>query len=951
MYGVKTKMNLNRMKSIFAAGIGILIAAGSFAQVPAPEAAANLERTTKANKNIVLSKDLEVPYISTYYVEPNVLTTQDVKISFYVTDWHQSEYRLQDKSHRFNAFLQITDSQKNTRQMQLKNIPAGDHSFAVGKLPEGDYQIRLYAIDKYRRYSPSIFHEFRVRKTFEIPADAVYKMTPDDLRKYRIFPRGNYGSLHFVDATGKNEAETKAIVEAAAANVKVEPYKYVVVVGGSKAPADLLIGKKCGAYNLPVPEWLPNHYSRRTAKVIYAPGYRKEYVEQQSVETGKGINQFLKDLSEKGVRKVVFLPGTYRISHKTPINIPSNMTVDLNRSTIKMNECTEKGAIMVRILNCYDSHMVNGIVEGDYFEHDYSINKSSEWLNGIEIVGESKYCSFNNMIVRFITGYGVCNGFHGVDGDGFSGLKFTPGTINRYTGKEIKKAGLQISQMVSIKKLKQKFGYFTVSRFLGYQGMAMDDWNLMYHFFDSEKKYLETIDGEQYRRVRPPENAEFVRVTVWAAGEIRKGEHIVTNYFRTPQNCAFENIYVQNARCVGIAPSAMYNMKFANITVTRSGENLARCAFDAEDGWDMMQDVWLYRLRFIGNPNNELLTCAGHNFVFEENEANLHLWSRTASYVIRNNKFKSANFGYANRKRTRLVRIENNTYSGTQIYGEGREGIKPAELMNAYRQELAGKSRTLDSNWMIFARGNFSGGGVVTNGAGALYGSDLKEMPKSARFNLLMSRLRNTSLTWLANSNFVNCIIEDCHFSMFKASKKIVGCKIKNTGFQLSQGTHLILENCTLENVELYHGYWITPCKVTLKNCIVKNKDKALFRTPAYSTDVMTIENCLIDTGSAPMFNMYDTRAQKTDNLVGTINIEKSQILNTSGFIVRARGKNNQKVINFNIDGVRFPGKIVDEPSPKWKINVSPMAAFKSVHRGWDPRIEPLILELVGEKK
>ena len=947
-----------RNKLLLLCTAGIFCAGTLSAQVPAPEAAENMENVTEAGEGVVLSRTLEVPFISIYYVQPDVLTADDVKITFYVSDWHQSEVRLQDKSKRFNAFLSITDKQNRVRKFNLKDIPAGDHTFPVGKLPEGDYTLRLYARDVQGRYSPSIYHEFRVRKTYEIPADKIYKMIAADLKKYGICNTGDYGVFHYVDATGKDEPATKAIVEAAAAKLTAPDGKYLVIVGAEKTPADLLIGKQCGAYDLPTPEWLPNSFSRKTAKILYSPSYNMEKVEAESVQTGNGINQFLADMSAAGYRKVVFLPGVYRISESTTVSLPDNMTVDLNGATLKMNRGANKKTIMVRIRNKYDTHLENGMIEGDYFEHDYIAAPKPEWVHGIGITGESKYCSFKNLVVRYITGYGVVNGFGGADFEGFSVLKFTPGTLDRTTGNAKAMEGLKISQMVPVGVLKKKFGYITASRCLGYQGMAMDEWNLMFHFFDKNKKYLETIDGEQYRRVLVPEKAEYVRVTVWAAGEITE-KRFRLNFFKTPQNCSFENILIQNVRCVGMAPSAMYNHKIANCTFTRSGEQAARCAFDAEDGWDMMQDVWIYRNRFTGNPFNELLTCAGHNFVIEENEAKLSFWSRTNSYVIRNNKVKTAKFGYAGRTRTRLVRIEdNNTYRGQITYGEDRGGLEPVDLMKLYAAELAGNGKVMDGRWMLFARGNFSGGGIRTCTYGALYGSDLKKMPVNAQFNLLMSRLSDTTLNWLAKSNFANSIIENCIFTLGRdATKTIYGCKIRNTEIRLSGDSHLILENCTLENVTLQYGHWVHPGKITLKNCIVKNKDRALFRVPSYSLGTITIENSLIETGTAPAFNMYDTRPQKTDVHPGQLLCRHSELINTAGCIVTIRKKKpsemSQKAITCNLDNVSFTGAAVDNPTPNWKTNTLPAAEspFKTVPRGCMPDLEQKIRNLIAEQK
>ena len=117
------------------------------------------------------------------------------------------------------------------------------------------------------------------------------------------------------------------------------------------------------------------------------------------------------------------------------------MTLDLNGATLKLNGNTEQSATMVEIKNCYDSHMVNGIVEGDYFEHDYSVNKHSEWVCGLSISGDSKYCSYKNLVVRFITGYGVTNGLGKIVFKGFSQLKFYPGTMSRKNGKRVAKEG------------------------------------------------------------------------------------------------------------------------------------------------------------------------------------------------------------------------------------------------------------------------------------------------------------------------------------------------------------------------------------------------------------------------------------------------------------------------------------------------------------------------------
>ena len=131
-------------------------------------------------------------------------------------------------------------------------------------------------------------------------------------------------------------------------------------------------------------------------------------------------------------------------------------------------------------------------------------------------------------------------------------------------------------------------------------------------------------------------------------------------------------------------------MKIANCTIVRSGETLAKCAFDAEDGWDMMQDVWIYRNRFVGNHHNGLLTCAGNNFVIEENQAkDLYLWSRTNNYVVRNNTFHHAFLGYASRIRTGYCRVNNNKLEALSLGDNGNYDTRKA--FEQFEKEMQGK--------------------------------------------------------------------------------------------------------------------------------------------------------------------------------------------------------------------------------------------------------------------
>ena len=118
-----------------------------------------------------------------------------------------------------------------------------------------------------------------------------------------------------------------------------------------------------------------------------------------------------------------------------------------------------------------------------------------------------------------------------------------------------------------------------------------------------------------------------------------------------------------------MAQAAMNNMLVEDCEFTRSGQNEAKCAYDAEDGWDMMQDVTFRRLNFHDNPINDFLTCAGHNFIVENMiDGDVHIWGRTKDFVLRNSNCNEINIGYDDIVRHGVSKIYNNTINGGTIH-------------------------------------------------------------------------------------------------------------------------------------------------------------------------------------------------------------------------------------------------------------------------------------------
>ncbi len=882
--------------------------------------------------------NVEIPWLSTYYIQPLLTVKDAVKVGFYVTDWHQSEYRLLDNSHRFHVTLKIRKKEFQNRLsgeekvMELRDIKAGDHEFNAGTFPEGEYQIALSAEDIHGRKSTSLFHEFMVVKNLDITEAETYRMKEKDFKLFRISNQGDLGEIRFIDATGKNLKETTELVAKAAENVTAPSGKYVVIAGGEKYnPAENKNHR--GAQAGPVPEWLPNSWSWKSCKVIYAEDYNREQVEKDAVRNGKGLNQLIRIAKREGYRKVVLMPGTYRISNTTPIQVPAGITLDLNGAVIKLNQFAGCHGMQIKIMDGFDTHVVNGIVEGDYFEHDYeNSEKNSEWVCGIGMEGESKYSSFERILVRYITGYGVTHGSSGHYASHIPVKGFEPGTIDEKTGERLPDAaGLSISDPIGIAGFLDDGGYLAVSRFLGYQGMVGgSDWSLRFHFYDDEENYLETIRGRQYKRVRVPEKAGYVRVTSYAFHELPLDSDFVANLFRAPWNSWYKDLFILSARCVGMAPGAMYNFRVENCSFVRSGENSAKCAFDAEDGWDMMQDVWFIRNKFFKNPINEFLCCSGHNFIFEDNEARFHLWDRTNGYVVRNNEFTSAFYGAGStRARTGLIRVSGNTYKNSVHLGnrparpkkgekpkkidavKAAEGalaaVDPSLLEEAEEKTEKGKEQVKKikpTPWFVVMKDAANAPQVGCGPNGILAGVSLKDI-KTGTVNLLDGILRGSKNMQLAGSTFIKSRLYSITGSINRGVLTMADTLLRDGQISVGGDGAVVIKDSDLRNVTFRIGHWTTPVKLIFENCIIRNKTEPLISTGVYSIGDFQFVNCQIETGSAGAIRIYDMRQNNNgdgknfENKTGKILFENCIIDNQKKCVVsiESKGESRKKIV------------------------------------------------------
>ena len=804
---------------------------------------------------------LRYPYVSTYYVKPTVTAGKEAKVTFYVTDFDHSKVRFLDDSHRFTAYLeyrgrtQTPAAPRESKTLTLENLGSGDHTFNLGRLPVGEYELRVWVKDAKGRESHRVIHDFRVMTSEgqAVPEDRVYRMTEADLAAYGIRNDGDFEKVVFVETNGteKVQKEKRAGVPGYTVTVAMDP--------------------KTGE--------LPRQAFRQ-AKIVCDEGYDKARVEADAVKTAEGIQKLLDEKAAAGFRKLVMHPGVYRISASKRIELPDRFTLDLGGAVLKENAFAGASSLMVKLASTTDSHLVGGTLEGDYWTHDYQNSPdNSEWCSGFELGGDCWYSSVRNVKVRDITGYG---GQHGISKDRKGDLsffyetlpQFASGGLDAKTGEvDANDAFRFTTDFKDLSKILDKGRTrLQVSKYLGYQGRATRSWQMTVAWYDAEKKFISAETGWQYREMWIPENARFLRVSVEDESEKAANESgLRLTAMRIPVNCAIMHCTFDRCRCVGYAASAMKNFLFAGNFFTHSGESAAKCAFDAEDGWDQMQDCYFYRNVFRDNPmNNSILTCAGHNFILEKNECDVYLWGRTHSACVRDNDIVKGTYRCDSRLRSGYARLDGNRYAkGVEIgVNEGKDRPDNWDYV-------------LSNTVFDGARDNIT---FEVGPAGRMVNCTFRDMAVSIA-NAYACTFENCTdgSTWrgFPNGRWYGVTVKDSDFHRFFGSYERERCHFVNTklsGFQF--GSTFTAENCDFTDcafngfdssklnlfgsrfvgTSLAGGYWQKPADFTVRDCEISTPTNAAFlKLGVYNIGKVTFDNCSV-AGGKPLVNVFDLR-------------------------------------------------------------------------------------------
>ena len=782
----------------------------------------------------------EVPYISTYYIKPIVEVGEEAKLDFYITDYFHKEYLEDDYSETFTVTLRI----EGREDKKFYNLKAGDHTISLGKFDtEGEKEFSILCTDKYGRNSHELFNFFLVRNE---PVVNEYVMTEEDLKTYNIKNDDDYEQKIYVLVDKLTDTTVGTKIEEVANATVVPSKKYICFIGTTETDEN----------NNPIMQTKPARFWLNTI-VKYANDYDKAAVLQEATNTRIGIQKLLDDKKIEGYNKVKLLSGTYRLDNwnetnstgkytqKETIYIPTEFTLDMNGATFKQNQFTGISTLMLALDSTFDSHVINGIIEGDYFSHDYTNSPSNpEWCKGIYISGSSKYSSFENIIIQDITGYGGGNSLSQKSGFTYFsksiGDIFTLGDINLIDGTTINSTNRQTTSFIDISSYIQ-YEYIALNKYLGYQGILGESWNLIYHFYDSNQNYIKSIPSYQYRLTKIPLHSKFMKVTILSS---TSNSNFYMVYFKFPHHCWIKNTNFKNCRCIGLAQAQMSHMLIEDCEFSLNGQSGAFCALDAEDGWDGMQDVTYRRLNFHDNYRNDFLTCAGHNFIIENMiNGSISFGDRTNSYVVRNcANLSGAALGRSSRERTGYVRFNSNSINNTFKI----DGTDDYPWKLAVKNSIINARISLISLQDSYINCKISGTLTSTNSTGG--------------GQFINCYIHDITTNTNGNINYYNCTIENISGSL-QNNHIIYNCKLINFNKRPFNNSTINIINSSLTNSCIILDYWKTGSTILIDNCTINNIDY-LLKLPHYAMcKTITISNNKFDSiGKNGMVYFYDDR-------------------------------------------------------------------------------------------
>lgn len=571
------------------------------------------------------------------------------------------------------------------------------------------------------------------------------------------------------------------------------------------------------------------------------------------IETSKGINDALNYAVKNKYDKITFPKGEYCISEENPITMVSNLIVDLNGSTFKINDNGLQHYTVIDFSNCSNSQLINGIILGDKENHDYkTIEGSHEWTCGI-VFNNCDNCILDNVTVSSFPGYGISSSL----GENLSDLiigvtkdNLSIGNINDKGKLNNKKGTIRTIDPLNISNVGGEFELGYNKGYMGYPYMQSKEY--LSYFYDENMKFISKVDNcKQYKKVLIPDKAKYVHFVFKQDYVPERGDTdfnsttvFLTNY-SSPNNITIKDCLIEKNKSLGMGICGGYNWNIENNMFKENGGGAPGYAIDLEDGWEYMNNFLFKNNKFIEN-NNDIVSCAGDNIIFENNSftSTVYMWGRTTNYKFLNNSFSNIAMNI-NYEYSTDTECSGNTYNNCRIAiisknKDAKFNISNENIIDTHVNTMPENVTIIDSKIIadnidnIRISGNFKDCHIskITGSLVSFKGEKCK--------------INNSNIYIQEEGNIKESTIEDTTIASFTTTEKIT------------------LDNNKLNNTKISLSTWGCPTEVILKNNAISiDKDSLLHLSAGVTKEVILDNNTIENNSNKSLINLFDTSYTK----------------------------------------------------------------------------------------
>ena len=408
-----------------------------------------------------------------------------------------------------------------------------------------------------------------------------------------------------------------------------------------------------------------------------------------SESTTNGLNTLFADLNTNKKRNVQLPTGTYAINPDISLTPKSNLSLDLNNSTLKIDTNGKNGSTMVYLKEVENFTLKNGTIEGDRYDHDYSTynqNTTSHEFNvGVKIDQGSRNINIDNVKFTKITGYGLAT-FQGTQycNTRLDKTIMESGSYNDSGNKIVDATKIRYPQPVKITE-HATYGYLQVGTLLNYQNYVFNSTRVVtVLIFDSNDTLLSKTTSNMYRPISVPPNANYCYLVFNQSNPLDylEGDIYTLDVFhmKPPRDCNITNCVFDDNRCLGIAICGGWNFNIEGNTFKNTSKPTSDnsspiyqhgkpgYAIDIEDGWESTQDLTINNNVFTNNGYGDIVSLAGDNTVITNNQfsGRVAMYSRNTNYVVQNNTIANGIAMFETEKDYGFT-VDHNTYTDTTI--------------------------------------------------------------------------------------------------------------------------------------------------------------------------------------------------------------------------------------------------------------------------------------------